>query len=329
MPKYTFAELLRVFYQLRKEYKYEVMDCTPTEGFSQAELAKLIGISMPTLQNWFAGRFTPQRPEAILNLSGILNLTALQSDMLLYAVNPKWIQYGHSTEILEAFDLLCYRPSLMRQEVNRPIAPPSLEEIERDWDFHFIETFQSNINRWGTGTKNNGISLLTKMIHNDSYNLTMENNFHDNVFMSGDSACFAPDIYNIQVDAKLIEGEDLDAGYGISFDEICDEHLKIFRIKPNMNEAKVVGNTHENNWSIYINTSPVDCLMHNTFNRISMTVFNNQYWFYINSKLFGYAEIPRVPHTRLDVAVIVGNNHTMKAEFKNFIVRVPPLEVHE
>jgi hypothetical protein len=77
MPRYTFAELLNVFFYLHQG----VAQCK-----TQGELAVALKVSQRTVAGWFAGDYTPRTPALVEQIAHLLCLTSLQADLLLPGV---------------------------------------------------------------------------------------------------------------------------------------------------------------------------------------------------------------------------------------------------
>ncbi|MEM7133361.1 MAG: helix-turn-helix transcriptional regulator [Chloroflexota bacterium] len=144
MLKYTFAELLTIFFQLAET------------KVTQSEFAQQLGVSRRTVAGWFAGDYAPRKPDKIEEIAYLLCLTSLQTDLLLYSVNPDWIRYGTPPSTLEDAEVIRYREHEVSSsdiEPNAFVSAPSVSQIEREWPIIFDETFESNHQRWGEGTK--------------------------------------------------------------------------------------------------------------------------------------------------------------------------------
>jgi hypothetical protein len=104
------------------------------------------------------------------------------------------------------------------------------------------------------GIKSNGVSLLERRLENKSYILSMQNQFHEDISMGGDSACPSPEVYYMRVNAKMIQGDTDDDGYSLVFEEIHDECKGTFRIREKQRKVSVVQSSFPGDkFNIYIN----------------------------------------------------------------------------
>jgi transcriptional regulator with XRE-family HTH domain len=197
MPNYTFAELLTIYFHLQNNLEARK---------TQADLAAAAGVSRRTVSGWFAGDYVPRTPEVVERLAAALCLTAFQADLLFYAVDPTWVKYGTPPAVLQTAEVIRYRETAVAQSTQPRQTIPSLAQIEQDWVIVFEDTFETNYQRWGVGVKRNGMSELTRTLSDKRYRLCLQNQYHEDVFMGGDSACFAPEIYYFTVQAQLAQG---------------------------------------------------------------------------------------------------------------------------
>jgi hypothetical protein len=156
------------------------------------------------------------------------------------------------------------------------------------------------------------------------YVLTLHNHYHEDVFMGGDSSCFASPIYYLTVKAKMTAGGTGDDGYGVMFEESSDECYALFRVREKMGKVSVVqmfdgGDRNQ----VYIRQKPAWSLRPNDENKLAVLAIHQEHWFYINDCLVGYHMIPRLPISRLDVAIVAGSQQQVVCQFQDFRVYVP------
>src|SRR3712207_1139396 len=131
-PNYSFADLLHIFYALR---------LYPERIRTYEDFAQALGVSRRTLAGWFAGDYTPRTPDVVMNIGRVLGLTALQADLLFYAVDPGWVRHGTPMEVLKNIELIRYREHLLPYPLPAGEPPPTITEIEREWDLVFEDKF--------------------------------------------------------------------------------------------------------------------------------------------------------------------------------------------
>ncbi|MBX3012402.1 MAG: helix-turn-helix transcriptional regulator [Caldilineaceae bacterium] len=315
MSNYTFAELLTCFYHLHQDLENRK---------TQAELAGLLGINRRTLTNWFSGNYVPRQPAVVETLARVLSLTAFQADLLLYSVDPTWVKYGTPATVLAAAEIVRYREEAVASLPERLNPLPSLSQIEHEWRVVFQDTFVSNYHRWGVGVKENGICRLERRIRDGYYELSLENQYHEDVFMGGDSNCFAPDIYYLTLKARLIQGESDDDGYGIMFEEINDECYALLRIRERQRQVSVVQTfTGGDHAQVYLRRKPAPAIQRGTVNKVGILALHAEHWFYINDTWVGHCVLPRLPYSRLDVSIIAGSRQTVVCHFQDLRLYAP------
>ncbi|MCB0127823.1 MAG: helix-turn-helix transcriptional regulator [Caldilineaceae bacterium] len=314
MLNYTFAELLTVYFHLHQDLETRK---------TQAELATAIGVSRRTLAGWFAGDYLPRTAELIERLATALSLTAFQADLLLYAVNPGWVKYGTPATVLAQAEVIRYREQDEKPQPF-PQAMPSIAQIEATWRPHFIDAFTSNYQRWGVGYKNNGICRLERAMLDGRYQLTVQNDYHEDVFMGGDSNCFAPPLYYLTVQAQMTKGGTDADGYGLLFEAINDECYAFFRVRERMRRISVVQTRNDgDNATVYLRQLPAPALQPGAWNKLAILAIHNEHWFYVNDKLVGHQVLPRLPVARLDVGIAAGAGQAVVCEYRRFRVTVP------
>jgi len=314
MLNYTFAELLTVYFHLHQDLETRK---------TQTELAAAIGVSRRTLAGWFAGDYLPRTADVIEGLATALSLTAFQADLLFYTVNPAWVKYGTPTAVLAQAEVIRYREQGDKPQP-LPQTVPSIAQIEATWHPHFVDDFTSNYQRWGVGHKQNGICRITRTMTDGCYRLTIENDYHEDVFMGGDSNCFAPPIYYLTVQAQLIDGSSDADGYGVMFEAINDECYAFFRVREQMRRVSVVqtrnGGDHA---TVYLRQLPAPSLQPDLPNKLAILAIHDEHWFYVNDQLVGHQVLPRLPLARLDVGIAAAAGQMVGGEFLAFRVTVP------
>ncbi len=316
MSNYTFAELLTVFYHLHQDLENRK---------TQAELAQALGVSRRTVNGWFAGDYGPRTPDVVEKLAQALCLTAFQADLLFYAVNPAWVKYGTPSAVLEMAEVIRYREEEAAYKQTPAQAAPALTQIEREWRLVFRDTFESNYQRWGVGVKENGMGRLARTICDQRYHLSLQNQYHEDVFMGGDSNCFAPEMYYLTVQAQLVQGSTEADGYGLLFEEINDECYACLRIREKLGKASVVQTLNGGDQStVYLNRVPVPVLHPHAANKVAVLAIHADHWFYVNDVLIGSYTIPRLPYARLDVGIVAGPQQHALCNFSDFRVYAPP-----
>ncbi len=314
MLNYTFAELLTVYFHLHQDLEMRK---------TQAELAEAIGVSRRTLAGWFAGDYLPRTPDVIERLATALSLTAFQADLLFFAVNPAWVKYGTPAAVLAQAEVLRYRE---QEDGAQPLPQtiPAIAQIETTWRPYFQETFTSNYQRWGVGHKQNGICQLTRSMENGCYHLTVQNEYHEDVFMGGDSNCLAPPNYYLTVQAQLVQGSGEADGYGIMFEAINDECYAFFRVRDRLRRISVVQTRNGgDDAQVYLRQIPVAGLQPGQPNQLAILALQEEHWFYVNRQLVGHQVLPRLPLARLDVGIAAGVGQTVGCRFREFQVTVP------
>lgn len=319
MSNYTFADLLHIFFRLRYSAEEE-----NSRTKTQEDFAREIGVARRTMNNWFKGTSYPRYPEDIERIAKVLGLTMLQTDLMLFSIKESWVRYGTPIEQLKRINVLRY------QEINIPHStiyskkPPSIGHIEREWRVIFSDTFKSNYNRWGLGKKNDGTGEIERQMEQGSYNLSLQNFMHGQVFMGGDSQCFAPEIYYVTVQARLIKGETEDEGYALIFEEISDGVHAVFRVREKFMCASVVQTFDGgDNFIIYVNQESAPTIRPKLTNKLAILAIHQDHWFYINDHFIGHQSIPRLPYSRLDVGVTAGSEQNVICRFRNFRVYAP------
>jgi transcriptional regulator with XRE-family HTH domain len=316
MSKYTFAELLTCFYHLHQDLENRK---------TQAELADLLQISRRSMTNWFSGNYVPREPAKIEIVARALSLTAFQADLLFYSVNPTWVKYGTPPAVLEAAEIVRYREEDIAypHELVEPTLKP--ERLEQEWSLVFHDTFASNYRRWGVGVKENGMCRLERRMKANRYELTLHNQYHEDVFMGGDSNCFAPDIYYLTVGARMVQGHTEDDGYGLMFEEISDECYALLRVREQARQVSVVQTfTGGDHAQVYIRRKPAPAICVGATNKVAILAIRNDHWFYLNDTLIGHCLLPRLSYSRLDVGIVAGSGQAVICEFQNFLLYAPP-----
>jgi transcriptional regulator with XRE-family HTH domain len=315
MPNYSFADLLNIFFYLHQD---------SAKKKTQAELADIVQVSRRTMSNWFAGIYAPRSPGVVENLTYALCLTSFEADLLMYSVNPAWTKYGTPSEILELAEVIRYREvDVLPDQVQlQPVIP--MAQIEREWCLAHHDTFISNYHRWGVGTKDNGMCQLQRRMENGSYVLSIQNCFHEDVFMGGDSSFLAPTTYCFTVRAKMSQGDTQDDGYGLMFEEISDECYAVFRIREKLHKASVVQTFDGgNNSNVYLRQVPAPAIRPKDTNHLAVLAIHQDHWFYVNEALVGHCVIPRLSCARLDVGIIAGTQQHVVCHFQDLRIYIP------
>lgn len=86
----SFSEFLQGIYALRD------VERIPTKE----DLASAAGVALRTIANWMSGETPPRTQADALNLARAFYLTPMQTDLLLYKINPKWVRYGTPTSTM-------------------------------------------------------------------------------------------------------------------------------------------------------------------------------------------------------------------------------------
>jgi transcriptional regulator with XRE-family HTH domain len=318
MTRYTFAELLTVFFHLHQDLEIRK---------TQAELAAAVGVSRRTLSSWFAGDYLPRSPEAVLRVAQALCLTAFQADLLLYAVDASWVRYGTPAAVLEAAEILRYREEEVAADTRGTEAVPSLAQIQEEWPVIFADRFERNYRRWGVGVKENGMGRLLRTLGKGTYELSLENHYHEDLFLGGDSACFAPKLYFWTVQARLVHGEHRDDGYGLMFEELSDEAYAFLRIRESKCRASVIQTFNGGDQAtVFLRRVPAPALQPGEWNRLAILAIFDEHWFYVNGALIGHKVIPRLPYARLDVGIVAAPGQQVVCQFRDFCVQAPAEE---
>ncbi len=291
-------------------------------------LAKRLGVSVPTMNNWMKGRYAPRDPAHLDALCYELDLSAFEADVLYYAINPDWIKFNTPLEVLEHYEVNRYREQFM------PVIPstheaPVLHQIEESWKTVFNDTFEGNSNHWGLGHRDDGVCRVERSIANGCYTLTLHNRFHWNVNIGGDSHCFAPPDYCVSVEARRLSGNnDEEDGFGLIFEEISDSSHGLFRIRDAGPEISIfVTRNGGDHYNIYLDRVECAAIRPRQSNKLAILAIQDQHWFYVNNVLVFQGSIPRIPYTRLDLGIVSGGTETVVCEYKNFSVRVPAAAV--
>lgn len=315
MANYTFAELLTYFFYLHQD-----LDNRKT----QEQLAQQLGVNRRTITNWFSGNYVPRTPEAIESIAKALSLTALQTDLLLFAVEPDWVKYGTPVNILESAEVVRYREVESGKPQKVLATTPSPAQIEGEWQLTVEEKFAGNHQRWGTGIKENGICRVERSFKQGSYELTLHNLYHEDVFMGGDSNCFAPQSYYLSVQAQMMQGTTEDDGYGLIFEEVNDEWFSMLRVRDRVGQVSVVEIANGgDNAHIHLRRKPTPSLRRGERNKLAVLAVGNEHWFYVNDALVSHHSMPRLPRSRLDVGIIAGSRQTVVCRFGDLRVYVP------
>lgn len=316
MSPYTFAELLTCFYHLHQDLENRK---------TQTELAALLHVNRRTITNWFNGNYVPRQPEVVEALARALSLTAFQADLLFYAVDPTWVKYGTPAAVLEAAEIVRYREEAIAypRELLEPM--PSLTQIEREWRLVFHDKFTSNYRRWGVGVKENGICRLERRMREGCYELALDNQYHEDVFMGGDSNCFAPDIYYLTVQGQMSQGNTADDGYGVMFEEISDECFALFRVREQQRQVSVIQTfTGGDHAQVYLRRKPTPAIKVGEMNKLGILAIHVEHWFSLNDTWVGHCLLPRLPYSRLDVSIIAGSHQIVACQFQDLRVYAPP-----
>jgi transcriptional regulator with XRE-family HTH domain len=315
MSNYTFADLLHIFFRFHQDEDKQK---------TQEELAREVGVSLRTINNWFKSDYVPRSPEIVERLARALGLTAFQADLMLSSINPKWVRYGTPLEVLRTAEVVRYREEEIPYQADKLLPVPSIVQIESEWRVTFADTFENNHNFWGLGIKNDGTGEIERRMEQRRYVLSLRNLFHTGVFMGGDSHCFAPDIYYVSVHAAMVEGEPIDDGYCLIFEEVSDGCHAIFRIREQLQQASVVQTFNGGGeFKIYMRRAAAPSLRPGKVNKLAILAIHQDHWFYINDHLIGHRSIPRLPSSRLDVGVVANSKQPVTSYFQEFRVYVP------
>ena len=314
---YRFCDLLEIFYVLRLK-----PDVIPTK----AALAEYCGVSLRTVNYWFSGKIIPNSADIILKISDALGLTPEYADMLLFAVNPEWIRYGTPIKHLRSLKVVRPREYDVDHGWDATIVAPSIPMMEQTWQTAWEDDFVDNHQRWGLGMKDDGTAMIKRSIVNQQLVMHMTGQFHAQAFWGADSNCFAPSIYYMNVEAKIVEGDAEECGYVLIFNELNDQRHAIFRIREYHKQISVVQTFEgKEGFEVYINRQPTSSIKPSQWNKIAILAIHQQHWFYINDRLINKATIPRYDHARLDLGATVCNEQSITVAFRRFVMRVPPL----
>jgi len=314
MLRYTFSELLTIFFYTNT---FEI------ERTKKA-LAAEIDVPIRTLKYWFSGQYTPRSANIVECIANVLWLNQVQTDLLLYSIDEKWIKYGTPLKQLESFNFFRYQESEVKQIEYNVEQVPAIEKIESEWNLIFQDSFDDNYQKWGTGMKDCGYVRVQKHIGNNRYTLRLQGNLPFNV-MGGDSACQSPEIYYMKLTAKMIQGDTDDAGYGILFEEISDEYFALFRIREKQRKFSVVQSYLPGceNYAVYINQNPAISIRQKETNTLALLAIGDKHFFYINETLVGQCSIRRLPVSRLDVGIVSTCGEEVICTFQDFRVYIP------
>ena len=143
--------------------------------------------------------------------------------------------------------------------------------------------------------------------------------------MGGDSNCFAPDIYYLSVQARMVQGNTEDDGYGLMFEEISDECYALLRVREQVRQVSVVQTfTGGDHAQVYLRRKPAPVIRVGAVNKVAVLAINADHWFYLNDTLVGHCSLPRLPYSRLDVGIIAGAGQAVICQFQDFRVYAPP-----
>lgn len=311
---YTFAELLRLFFERSRE-----------EQINQNLLAQKVGVAVPTLSNWFNGKYTPRFKDQVLRLAQALGLTALEADLLLCSVKNAWNTYGTPHDVLQKYTIVRYREELLSSRHSASTDDISLATVQATWQLYFYDLFVGNNQHWGLGYKDDGVCRVERAITDGAYQLTLHNRFHNDVFIGGDSHCFAPPIYYLSVYAKRCSGGSENDGFALIFEEMSDASHAIFRIRDQPQLASVISTRNGgDSFQIHLDRKQVATIRPGEINQLGMLVIHNQHRFFVNNIWIGSAEIERIPHSRLDVGIISQSMVPVVCTFQDFRVYIPP-----
>jgi len=315
MTNYTFADLLHIFYRFHQD---------PEQRKTQEDLAHEVGVALRTINNWFAGEYVPRSRALADRLVQSLGLTTFQADLMLYSINPKWVRYGTPPEVLESAEVVRYREEDIPYAIADLQPAPSIAQIESEWRVVFHDTFEHNYRRWGLGTTNDGTGEIERRMEDGRYVLTLRSFFHGNVFMGGDSHCFAPDMYYLSVYATMIQRGTEEDGYALIFEEVSDGCHAVFRIREAQLQASVVQTFNGGDrFNVYLRRASATALRPGVANKIAILAIHHDHWFYINNQLIGQCTMPRLVSSRLDVGIIAAGEQAAICHFRNFQVFVP------
>jgi hypothetical protein len=155
--------------------------------------------------------------------------------------------------------------------------------------------------------------------------LTLTNHFHEDVFLGGDSAIFAPPVYYVSVYAQLVQGATAADGYSLLFEEISDECQAMVRVRERGRKVSVVQAVPGRpEFQVYLNKVAAPSLQPGQANKIAIVAVEQDHWFYLNDACVGHAVIARQPWARLDVGVVAGVGQQVIAHFQKLRLLVKP-----
>ncbi len=311
---YTFAELLRIFFERSR-----------SEIINQNSLAQTVGVSVPTLSNWFTGKHTPRFKDQVLRLATALGLTALEADLLLCSVKEAWNTYGTQHDVLQKYAIVRYREELVSLVDAVADLDVSLATVQSTWQLIIHDSFVSNSQHWGLGYKDDGVCRVERTMINGNYQLTLHNRFHNDVFIGGDSHCFAPPSYYLSVYAQRVAGGSENDGFALIFEEISDASHAIFRIRDQLQIASVISTRNGGDYfQIHLDRTNAPMIRPAAFNQLGLLVIGQKHHFFINNVWVGSAEIERLPQARLDLGIISQSPTPVICRFQDFRLYTPP-----
>jgi hypothetical protein len=195
-----------------------------------------------------------------------------------------------------------------------------------EWPVVFKDDFTTNGNHWGLGTRDDGVCQVERIISDGCYRLRLHNRFHWNAYVGGDSNCYAPPVYYLTAEAQRLSGQhDAEDGFGLLFEEVNDGCHSILRIRDavqcfSIYRAQAGGDAV----TLYQDRKFHPAIRPAQSNRVAILAEYERHWFYINDVLVFNTHIPRIPDTRLDVAIVSGAAASVSCHYRNFTVRVPP-----
>jgi hypothetical protein len=320
MPHYTFNELLTIFFQL-----YKPLSRPDNRVYNQSDLAQDLGIALPTLTNWFSGKYLPRSKAHVLGIARELDLPSHLADLLLFTVNEAWITYQTPRATLESYRLMRYEEHRLPTTPLDPSGVPALAAMEHTWPIYFRDQFVDNGHHWGLGIRDDGIFRLRREIKEGAYHLTAESAFHGLVMGGGDSPCFAPDTYYCTVWAERRSGETLDDGYCLIFEELCDNSHAVFRLRDAISVVAVLSTRNGGDqMTIHVDRTSAPATIPNGRNKLGIVAQHTNHWFFINDTLVAQATIPRIAGSRLDIGVASYGTQPVACVFTDFCVRIPP-----
>ena len=123
----------------------------------------------------------------------------------------------------------------------------------------------------------------------------------------------------------MLQGDTCDAGYGIFFEEISDECFALFRIREKQRRFSVVQSYFPGGekFDIYIDQHPALSIKQKEANTLALLTIGEQHYFYVNESFVGKCNIPRLPVSRLDVAIIAPRGEEVICTYQDFRIYVP------